>query len=169
MIIVITGPAGAGKTTVSAKLAKQLGRCVNIETDHVKHFIVSGFSYKVNAGGDKLWTFSEWELLGDTIGQLAENFQKRGFTVIVNGHIDPVAWEHIQKRLTLDHKFLLLPHVAATQERDKQRYEDFVMGDKAVANAHDHFATDPFYSDFSKIDTTDHSVEETVELIAAEL
>jgi adenylate kinase family enzyme len=49
--LVITGPAGVGKSTVAEKLAKQLGHCVNIDADHIKHMIVSGFYKDDSAGG----------------------------------------------------------------------------------------------------------------------
>mgnify|MGYP003591616781 FL=1 len=42
-VLAITGPTGSGKSTVSEKLAKQIDRCVNIDADHIKHMIVSGF------------------------------------------------------------------------------------------------------------------------------
>ena len=42
-VLALTGPAGSGKSTIAEKLAKQIDRCVNIDADHIKHMIVSGF------------------------------------------------------------------------------------------------------------------------------
>ena len=42
-VLALTGPAGSGKSTIAEKLAKQIDRCANIDADHIKHMIVSGF------------------------------------------------------------------------------------------------------------------------------
>jgi adenylate kinase family enzyme len=49
-VLAITGPAGAGKSTVGEKIAKSFRRCVNIDADHIKHMIVSGFHAAGNPG-----------------------------------------------------------------------------------------------------------------------
>jgi hypothetical protein len=159
-VIAITGPAGSGKSTVGEKLAKQIGKCVNIDADHIKHMIVSGF-YKdsQNPGG---WGYSEWGLVGDSIGLLAGNFQNKGFDIVINGYIDEPAWTNIENHLKLTNKFLLLPELGTVTQRDAGRKEDVRMGDKAVAEHHSHFSSDIFFSDFIKLDTTDHTEDETV-------
>src|ERR1039457_7219500 len=100
IVLAITGPAGAGKSTVAHAVAKKL-LAVNIDVDSIKHMIVDGFYYTVNPAGEKVGRFSEWELLGDSIGVLAENFLHRGYSVIINGYIDEPAWEGLQKHVTL--------------------------------------------------------------------
>lgn len=42
-ILAITRPVSSGKTTIAAQLAKETSHCVNIDADHVKHFIVNGY------------------------------------------------------------------------------------------------------------------------------
>ncbi len=164
-ILAITGPAGSGKSTVAIKLAKQLDKCVNVDADHVKHFVVSGFSYDLTPEGTKKWAFSEWELVGDSIGLLARNFQDKGFNVIINGYIDKPGWAAIQKHTALTHKVLLLPHVDTTKNRDKKRPGDEPMGDEIVEEHHDYFSNTDFYKDFTKVDSTNHSVDETMRTI----
>ncbi|MEI6481692.1 MAG: hypothetical protein WCO19_05340 [Candidatus Saccharibacteria bacterium] len=164
-VLAITGPAGSGKTTVGGALAKKLDRCVNIDADHIKHFVVGGFSHDIAPDGTKKWNFNEWELVGDSIGLLAKNFQDKGFSVIINGYIDEPGWEAIQKHITLTHKVLLLPHVDTTKSRDKQRGGDKPMGEEAVQEHHDYFSTNKFYDDFVKIDSTEHDIDETVTAI----
>lgn len=162
-VLAVTGPTGSGKSTVAEKLAKQVDRCVNIDADHIKHMIVSGF-YKddKNPGG---WSFSEWGLVGDSIGLLAANFLKEGYKVIINGYIDEPAWTNIQKQVTITHKVLLLPHLDTVAQRDAGRNEDVKMGEEAVKEHHRHFSNNSFFNDFIKLDTTEHSTDETVSRI----
>lgn len=118
-VLAITGPTGSGKSTVAEKIAKKLDNCVNIDADHIKHMLVSGF-YKddTNPGG---WSFNQWGLVGDSIGLLAANFQIEGYKVIINGYIDEPAWTNIQKQVTITHKVLLLPDVSTVTQRDAGR------------------------------------------------
>lgn len=161
-VLAITGPAGSGKSTVGEKLAKKLDKCVNIDADHIKHMIVSGFSYELQPNGTKKWDFNQWELVGDSIGLLARNFQNKGFDVVINGYINEPAWENIQKHVTFTNKFLLLPKLETAKSRDKQRPEDQPMGDEAVAEHHDYFSGAVFYHDFIKIDSTGDTVNQTI-------
>lgn len=162
LIIAITGPAGAGKSTISNKIIRLRKKCAHIETDHLKQFLFSAFRKEVQPDGTTLWMFEDWESLGNSTGLLAKSFAGAGYDVIINGHIDEVAWQNVQKHVTLTHKFLLLPHVDVARSRDKERYENLAMGDEAVTNAHEYFVSDDFYKDFVKLDTTDHSIDETV-------
>jgi predicted kinase len=161
-VLGITGPTGSGKSTVAEKVAKQIDQCVNIDADHIKHMLVGGFYKDDSAGG---WGFNQWGLVGDSIGLLASNFLKEGYSVIINGYIDEPAWTNLQKHISLTHKILLLPHLDTVTQRDAGRNEDVRMGDAAVKEHHIHFSSDNFFQDFIKLDTTDHTEEETVSKI----
>lgn len=156
----ITGPAGAGKSTIGEALAKSFPKCVNIDADHIKHMIVSGF-YKdaTDPGG---WGFGEWELVGENIGLLARNCMKHGFNVVIHGYIDESAWATIQKMIVIDHKILLLPSMSETVRRDSSRREDAQMGEAAVKKHHAYFSSSAFFDTFIKIDTTNQDVDSTV-------
>lgn len=162
-ILAITGPSGSGKTTVAAKLAKKIKQCVNIDADHVKHFIVNGFIYDDTPAGVK-----QWELLGENTGILARNFVNAGYNVIINGYINEPAWHTLQRHVKLTHKVLLLPKLAKVQERDAGRDAEIRMGEKAVDRHHDYFTGSSFFDDFARIDSSEHSVEETVTLIRSQ-
>ena len=161
-ILAITGPTGAGKSTVSDKLAKLIRQCVNIDADHVKHFIVNGFAYDKTPEGTK-----QWELLGENAGLLARNFLEAEYNVIINGYINEPAWNRIQKHVTLTHKIVLLPRVATVIKRDSSRNEELKMGNAAVSEHHTYFSSSSFYNDFERIDSTNLTVEETVNKLLA--
>jgi len=162
-VLALTGPTGAGKSTVGEKVAKRLERCVNIDADHIKHMIVSGFYVdEANPEDPEGWGFSEWELVGDNIGLLALNFLDHNYSVVINGYIDEPAWVAIEKHVTLDYKILLLPHVDTATRRDASRIADIQMGAITVAKHHQHFSTDKFFRDFTTLDTTNHNVDETI-------
>lgn len=163
MNIAITGPTGTGKSTIGDAVAKKLDKCVNIDADHIKHMIVGGF-YKdeSNAGG---WSFSEWALVGESIGLLAKNFNEKGFNVIINGYIDKLAWSEIEKIITFDHMLLLLPDANTNKLRDVGRSEDIQMGEASVDEHQNHFRTEPIYEGFTKLDTSNETVEQSVSRI----
>ena len=160
-VLAITGPTGSGKSTVAKKLAKQISQCVNIDVDHVKHFIINGFIYDETPEGVK-----QWELLGNNLGMLAHSFLDADYNVIINGYLSDPAWRDLQKHVTLTHKVLLLPHIDTSIERDAGRDEDFKMGRTAIQEHYDYFSTDDFYGDFVKIDSTQHSIDDSVSEIA---
>ncbi len=159
-IIAITGPSGAGKTTVAEKLAKQYEKCVHIDVDLVKHFIVTGFIYGPKSAGA-----AQWKLLGTNVGQLAKNFAMQGYLVIVNGYMEKSSRTEIDKFIEFSNKILLLPSVEENIKRDKGRTKEVRMGSKAVKTGQKYFRENGFYSDFKIFDTSDDSIEKTIQKI----
>ena len=159
-IIAITGPTGSGKSTVAKQIANSVSNCVNIDVDVVKHFIHSGFIYDDSPEG-----IAQWELLGINLGQLAANFKQAGYNVVVNGYLNVPAWSKLQSFVSFDSRFLLSPDIQTIIERDASRSEDDTMGEKAVRTHNTFFSTDPYFDDFIKINSTEHTVQETVAII----
>lgn len=155
-IAAITGPTGAGKSTVTQELAKHLSNAVNIDVDQVKHFIVSDFRYEDGDSG-----IDQWRLLGKNIGMLAKNFHDDGYDVIINGYLRQSSWEEMSRHIEFTHKILLLPDVETVLKRDKGRNHDDQMGDQAVKDHHAFFSSEQ-YSDFQKINSADQTIDETV-------
>ncbi len=165
-VVAITGPTGAGKSTVGEGVAKRLGQCVTIDADHLKHMIVGGFYVDASSPEDpKGWGFREWDLVGESIGLLAQNFKKHGYDVVINGYIDEEGWQSLHQHVTIDYKIMLLPSVETIVQRDAGRIADVQMGEVTARKHHEHFSSDPFFRDFTRLDTTNENVATTVEKV----
>lgn len=115
--------------------------------------------------GEEDWPYSAWGLLGENIALLAENYMKHGHDVIINGWQEVEAWQEIEKRITIDHKVLLLPDIEINKKRDEGRTKEVKMGEKAVLRGHDYFKTTDHYQDFIVIDSSSKNVGQTVDRI----
>ena len=164
LILAITGPTGAGKSTVAHKLAHEIEKCANIDADHVKHFLVSGFIYGESPEGIR-----QWELLGENIGLLAKNFHRDGYNLIINGYINEPAWRELDKHIELTCKVVLLPTVEELIKRDSGRDNVGKQGEESVRRHHDYFSTHDRFSDFVTIDSSEQSIDETVVLIRSQI
>lgn len=155
-ILAITGPTGSGKSTTASRLANEINQCVNIDVDLVKHFIVSGFRYEEVDGID------QWRLLGKNLGMLAENFHQGNYNVIINGYLREQAWAELEKHVTLNHTFLLMPTLEVTRARNLGRDTKDQMDNESVLRHYEFFANHKYYTNFTKLDSSAHSVTETV-------
>lgn len=160
-IIALTGPAGAGKSTIAKALCKKFDRCVRIDIDRIKHFIESGFIYDETDAG-----IAQWKLLADNIIALARNFYDAGYIVIIEGYIDldSPGWNDILDALPVKNRFLLLPSFEVLQKRDKQRTMEMQMGDDAVKKHHEYFAKAQKRK-FETIDSSQQTANETVDFL----
>lgn len=138
--------------------------CVNIDADHVKHMVSYPFIYDDSAEG-----IQQWELLGNNVGVLANNFVEAGYNIIINGYINEPALHKIVEHVQLTHKLLLLPNIEEVIKRDSLRQKDYVMGEEAVREHYDYFSTSHFFDDFSRLDTSEQTNEETVNFIKRDI
>jgi len=162
IVLSITGPAGSGKSTISNKLAEKLPNSVNIDIDSIKHFVVSNFIYDKSPEGIK-----QWELLGKNTGEVAHNFFESGYNLIINGYINLPAWGVLTNYVSLTHKILLLPDIDVAVERDARRDDQRKQGEESVKDHHNYFSSESFYDDFTKIDSSKLTEDETVDKVLA--
>lgn len=83
-ITVVTGPPGAGKTTISAALARSRQRGVHLPTDHWYHWIVTGYvpPWKPQANAQNTTVI-------EAIASSAARYSAGGYHVVVDGIIGP--------------------------------------------------------------------------------
>lgn len=160
MFIVLTGPSGVGKTTLSENLALSFDRAVNIDLDVIKHFVVKGFKYDESLEGER-----QWQLLGKNAAVLIENYLDQNYVVFVNGYVGENTWNEIFKRNTPKFRFLLLTDEETNLHRDKGRTTEVAMGQEAVLRHRDYFLSATYFDDFIKLDTTGQSAEESLKKI----
>lgn len=158
-IIVITGPTGSGKSTVTKALCQKFPLCVRIDIDRVKHFVESGFLFDESEEGEK-----QWDLCAKNVIMLANNFINKGYVVIIEGYFDDRQWKRVATELDIVHKFLLLPKQNVTCKRDEERDPRYQMGCEAIKNHYSDF-TREFFGNFERIDSSQESIDETVERI----
>lgn len=163
-IIAITGPTGSGKSTVSLALAKRIDRCVYIEVDHIKHMIISGFHKSKKNDGKVAWTYSEWMLVGETIGKISSNFLNHDFSVVIGGYMHSEGWEELEKHVDITLKVTLNPSKETIKIRDSERDDKYYMGEEAIEE-HLDYLSNPKFSSFRQLDSSEQSVDETVDEI----
>jgi len=83
-LLVVSGPAGAGKTTVSRLLAVEFDRSVHLKTDDFMASIVSGW---VDPNAPE--AAAQHEAVGGALAVSAMGFAGDGYTTVVDGHLFP--------------------------------------------------------------------------------
>jgi predicted kinase len=83
-IIIVSGPAGVGKSTVSRRVAASFDRSVHLPVDEVTAWIVSGW-VAPDAPDDEAQNLA----IGAAVAVSAMSFAEHGYTTIVDGHLFP--------------------------------------------------------------------------------
>lgn len=159
-VIAVTGPAGAGKTTVSQAYAKSMQKCAHIDVDYIKHFVVTGFIYDTTDEG-----IAQWKTLGKNVGFTAKNLLEDGFDVVINGYLHKKSWDIIEEYVNLDLKVLLFPDQDSNLARNKGRRQAIALSDNKVMLHREYFSTTTDMDGFVKIDNGKLSIDATVDKI----
>ena len=81
-VLVISGIPGAGKSTVSALVARRLARSVHIEAEVLQRFVVGGSVWP--DGEPQVEAMRQLRLRGRNVALLADSFFAAGFTPVVD-------------------------------------------------------------------------------------
>lgn len=131
-IIFITGSSGAGKTTISGKLAERFAKSVHINTDNLRESVVSGRAV-LGAWTDE--ATKQCQLSRTTATHMAKLYAANGFDVVVDDVCVPECFADQYAELfthtvtdTISFcKVLLLPQRDVINERIRQRGGPYVQ------------------------------------------
>lgn len=169
-VIILTGPAGAGKSTVAVALAGRFERAAIVEADVLRDMIVSGYASPVPGQADPAEAAAQIRLGQHNATALARSFASAGFTAIVvdvlerTGELDA----YLRDLAGLDVAFVtLLPDPATVTARDDARPGENRMGTRAT-DLHAILSTNGETRGL-RLDTSAWSVEQTVDALVERL
>jgi chloramphenicol 3-O-phosphotransferase len=159
-MVMFTGPAGAGKTTLARAWCATRSRAVHVELDEVRNLIVSGLVDPQTVGPVQA------EQYGTSVAAccaLVREFIRMGYDVAVDDAVDPGGFE----RYWLPHlesiKYSVVvvrPSLGAVLARGAGRSKR-VRPDVV----HDQYAAASRWPTERTIDTTEQSIEESLESV----
>jgi ADP-ribose pyrophosphatase YjhB (NUDIX family) len=125
-VIIVTGPAGAGKTSVARELCRRFARSAHVEVDRLRDMIRSGYESPVPGENGRLSEAAfQIELAQRNAAALARNFTREQFTTVID---DVLETEDDLNRYiealgpSADIRFLtLLPDAETLAQRDAGR------------------------------------------------
>ncbi|MHA7284480.1 AAA family ATPase [Arthrobacter sp. TMS2-4] len=165
MVIVLSGPPGAGKSTTARTVAATYPKAVHLHTDDFWRYIVSGHIAPYLPDSD-----SQNQTVVRALAATAFTFADGGYTVVVDGVVGPwmldhyqqVAQEHLEVAL---HYVVLRPSRAVSLTRAQQRNApDALVEEAPILSLYDQF-TDLGSYESHVLDTTEQTVEETAEAV----
>ncbi len=166
-VCLITGPMGAGKSSVSNTLAKRFERSAVIEVDKLREMIKGGF-VRPSPHTDEVDL--QLSLSAKNACDMANNFLEKGFNVFIDGIVGRKLLEQYSNFFKDKNfkAFLLLPSQEALLARFDDR-GDYVELRERATELHKIFSEKRDQLNLQTIDSSDQSLEETVEQIYKEV
>ncbi len=159
-MVMFTGPAGAGKTTLARAWCATRSLAVHVELDEVRNLIVSGLVDPQTVGPVQA------EQYGTSVAAcsaLVREFIKRGYDVAVDDAVDPGRFE----RYWLPHLggieysvVVVRPSLKVALERGAGRFKRV----RSDVVRDQHTAASQWQTERT-IDTTDQTIEESLEAV----
>ncbi len=171
-LLLLTGPAGAGKTTVARVWASAQPRpAAHISLDDVRDFVKSGFVNPADGWNDE--AERQLVLARQGCAFLARQYAQAGFLCIIDDAIFPGwesanygGWEELLAGVPY-YLVVLLPKFEYLIERNQHRTGNRLLSEAMLRTIYEMMLPWRDQTAFPVIDNSDLSIEETVRAVQA--
>ena len=165
-VIILTGPPGAGKSTVAAALTRTFERGVHLHTDDFWHYIVAGAIPPYEpASADQNNTVMK------VIAGAAFTYAAGGFTTVLDGIVGPWMLDHFRNHPPgiAVHYIVLRPDRDITLTRAQARTEpNALVDEQPIVTMWNQFESLSDYETHA-LDTSTDTIHRTIKRVSAAL
>ncbi len=173
-VVLLTGPAGAGKTTVARAWATSQERpTAHISLDDVRDFVKAGLVHPADGWKDEVER--QYHLAQQGCAMLAINYVNAGFLCIIDDAIFPqwesvgyAGWEHLLAEVP-HYLVVLLPEFEYVIERNMYRTGHRLLSERMLRIIYEMMVPWRNQTAFPVIDNSQLTIDETVARLQVEI